>query len=102
MILTILHALGAVESLGALVVCAVDVHAHIQNLFCAAAWALNCPGSLKPFGLLGNVCLLHRVNLLVELEHEEFRQELRGCFVWRGVVFMIHLYLLYIYISCYC
>ena len=97
MILTILHALGAVESLGALVVFAVDVHTHIQNLFCAAARALNCPGSLKPFGLLGNVSLLHRVNLLVELKHQELGQELRGCFAWRGVVFMIHLYLLYIY-----
>ena len=93
MILTILHALRAVESFGALVVCAFDVHAHIQNLFCAAAWALNCPGSFKPFRLLGNVRLLHRVNLLVELKHEELGQELRGVFIWRGVVFMIHLYL---------
>ena len=97
MILTILHALGAVESFDALVVGALDVHADIQNLFCTAAWALNCPGSLKPFRLLGNVRLLHRVNLLVELEHEVLGQELRACFVWCGVVFMIHLYLLYIY-----
>jgi hypothetical protein len=27
---------------------------------------------------------------------------LRACFVWRGVVFMIHLYLLYIYLSWQC
>ena len=76
MIVTILHALGAVESLGGVAVRAVFVHAHIQNLFYAATWALYCSGSFKPFGLLGKIRLLHRVNLLVELEFEELGQEL--------------------------
>jgi hypothetical protein len=57
-ILTILHALTAVETFGVVVISAPDVHTHIQNLVLAAAGASNCFGFLKPSGLLRHVLLI--------------------------------------------
>jgi len=88
-ILTSLHALCTVESFGVLVVGAIDVHTHIQDFVSAAAWALLC--FVKPIGLLGDVRRIHRVNLLIEAEHEELSQVLLGCRCGQRVVSMIHI-----------
>lgn len=57
-ILTILHALNAVESFGVVIISAPDVRTHIQNLVLAAAGALNYFGFLKPSGLLRHILLI--------------------------------------------
>ena len=67
--LTSLHTLCTVESFCVFVIGALDIHTHIEYFIFAAAWALLC--YVKPFGLLGEVRRIHRVNLLIEPEHEE-------------------------------
>ena len=89
MILTSLHALCTVESFCVFVVGALDIHTHIKDFIFATAWALLC--YVKPFRLLGEVRRIHRVNLLIEPEHEELGQELLGCCCGQRVVLMIHI-----------
>jgi hypothetical protein len=88
-ILTILHALNAVESFGVVVISAIDVRTHIQNLVLAAAGALNYFGFLKPSGLLRHILLIpsgllrlvrlipriYRFQLLIDPKEVEIGQE---------------------------
>jgi hypothetical protein len=72
-ILTVLHAIIAVETITVVVIDATDVHTHKNNLILVAVGAFNCFIFLKPSVLL--IYIRHFFIVIIEPEHVEIVKE---------------------------